>query len=108
MSATSRRDTSASPTELEDRDREVGLVGVHVHLQRLVVADDEHRVADLLEPRHERLAVEVVAGDREVRAVAEAARLVLGQVEVAARRHVLVLELEGVVARRAEPRSRRP
>jgi hypothetical protein len=55
---------------VEDLRRLLGLVGVDVDLQRRVVADDEDRVADLLQPRHERPGLEVLAGDGEVGAVA--------------------------------------
>ena len=37
------------PAAGEDGDRALGLVGVNVHAQRARVADDEHRIADLLE-----------------------------------------------------------
>ena len=47
-----------------DRERGAGIVGVHVHLDRGRVADDEQRVADLLELLLERLAVEVVPSIR--------------------------------------------
>ena len=83
MSATSKCDTS--PCRDEHRRGEVGLVGVHVDLQRRRVADDEHAVADLLEQRDELARVEPLAGDGEVRAVAVLARLVLGQVHRARR-----------------------
>jgi hypothetical protein len=68
-----------------------GLVGVHVHAQRAIVADHEHGVADVLEERREGPAVEVLSGDGEVGAVAVARRLVLGAVEPGGR--VLMLEL---------------
>ncbi len=48
----------------------VGVVGVHVDLDRGLVADDENRIAELLERGHERGAVERFARDDEVRAVA--------------------------------------
>ena len=47
MSATSRRSTVPAP--VEHRHRALGLVGVDVDAQRARVADDQHRVADLLE-----------------------------------------------------------
>ena len=90
MSATSKCDTSPCATNIATA--EVGLVGVHVDLQRRVVADDEHAVADLLEPRDELARVEPGAGHGEVRAVAVVARLVLRQVHRARRR--LVRELQ--------------
>ena len=43
-----------------DRERRARIVGVHVHLDRGRVADDEQRVADLLELLLERLAIELV------------------------------------------------
>ena len=67
----------------EDRHRAVGIVGVDVDLQRRLVADDQHGVADLLESGDEIVALQPRAGDGEVRAVAELARLVLRQMEVA-------------------------
>ena len=38
---------------LEEGDRGLGVVGVDVDLQRHLVADDEHRVAEALQPRQE-------------------------------------------------------
>ena len=38
---------------LEEGDRGLGLVGVDVDLERHLVADDQHRVAEPLEPRQE-------------------------------------------------------
>ena len=84
---------------LEQGDGGVGVVGVHVHAQRAVVADHQHRVAELLEQRREVPGVEALARDREVRAVAEARRLVLGAVERGGR--VLVLELGAACPRSA-------
>ena len=43
---------------LEEGDRGLGLVGVDVDLQRRLVADDEDRVAEPLEPRQELAAGE--------------------------------------------------
>ena len=57
---------------LEDGHGDVGVVGVHVDLERLLVADDEHGVSDLLEPRHVGATQESLAGDDEVGAVAKA------------------------------------
>ena len=41
----------------EHRGRALGLVGVHVHLQRARVADDQHRVAERLQRRDDRPAL---------------------------------------------------
>ena len=79
----------------EDRGRALGVVGVHVHLQRARVADDEHRVAELLERSDELAGLQAAPGDREVGAVAVGARLVLG-VGDAGRR--VVRELRRIVA----------
>ena len=54
-----------------DRERRAGIVGVHVHLERARVADDEQRVAELLELALERFAVEALALDHEDGAVAD-------------------------------------
>ena len=54
----------------EQRLRGVGVVGVDVDLERRLVADDEDRVADRLEPADEGVALEPLAGDDEVGAVA--------------------------------------
>ena len=75
----------------EDRGRPLGLVGVDVDLERRCVADHEHAVADLLQRADERVRVEVVARDGEVRAVAVGRGLVLGMGH--ARRRGVVLEL---------------
>ena len=55
-----------------------GLVGVQVHLQRRLVADDEHRVAELLERRDEAPRAQPAAGDREVGAEPVGGGAVLG------------------------------
>ncbi len=68
--------------------RALGLVGVHVHLQRRRVADHEHRVAQLLQRRDEAPRAQAGAGDGEVRAEAISARVVLGVAD--ARRRVVV------------------
>ncbi len=81
---------------LEQRRRPARVVGVDVHAQSAVVTHHENGVPDLLQQRHESPAVEPLASDGEVRAVAEARRLVLGMVQ--RRRRVLVLELGGVLA----------
>ena len=99
MSATSKRDTSH--VESNSATAAVGIVRVHVHAQGAVVAHHEHRVTELLEQRREVSGVETLTRDGEVRAVAEARRLVLGAVE--RRRRVLVLELRRVQA--AQPRQ---
>ena len=44
-----RRRSARPRRPLEERDRPVGIVGVHVNAQRRAVADDQHRVADLLD-----------------------------------------------------------
>ena len=90
---------------LEQRHRGVRVVGVHVHAQGAVVADDEHGVTELLEQGREVSRVEALARDGEVRAVAEARRLVLGAVE--RRRRVLVLELRTPRLRAAPQGTRR-
>ena len=61
----------------EQRGHPLRLVGVQMDLQRVAVADDEHRVAEPLERVVPARRIEVLAGDREVRAVAERGRLVL-------------------------------
>ena len=61
----------------EQRRGGVRVVGVHVNLQRRLVADDEHRVAEALEREYERTLLQAAARDREVRAVPVAARGVL-------------------------------
>ena len=75
MSATSSWDDLARA--LEEGHRGLRLVGVDVDLDGGLVADDQHGVAELLEPRDERAALEARAGDDEVRAVAVAAVLVV-------------------------------
>ena len=55
---------------VEEAGRPLGLVGVDVDLERVRVADHEHGVAEALEPRDPRPGLEVLARDREVRAVA--------------------------------------
>ncbi len=72
---------------LEQGHRRLRRVGVDVDLQRRLVADDEDRVAEALQPRQEVPRGEAAAGDDEVGAVAEAAVLVVG--EAAARRLVV-------------------
>ena len=63
-----------SPSSVEQRLRRVGVVGVDVDLERRLVADDEDRVAELLEPRRRTASPSrPVAGDDEVGAVAVAA-----------------------------------
>ena len=88
MSATSR--LVDLPHPLEERDRGLGLVGVDVDLEGRLVADDEDRVAEALEPRQVLARRQAGAGDDEVRAVAEAAVLVVGQAEA---RRLLVVDL---------------
>ncbi len=55
-----------------ERERGAGIVGVDVHLERGLVADDEQRVAELLELALEPVAVELLALDHEDGAVAVA------------------------------------
>ena len=62
----------------EQRGGRVGVVGVDVDLERGLVADDEHRVAELLQRGDEAALLQAGAGDREVGAVAERRRGVLG------------------------------
>ena len=57
---------------LEQGQRRVGIVGVDVHAGHLQVADDQHGIAELLEPGDERARLELLAGHREVRAEAVA------------------------------------
>ncbi len=63
-----------------ERQRPTRVVGVHVHLQRRSVADDEQRVAERVELGLDRVGVEVVALDHEDGAVAVARELVVDQV----------------------------
>ena len=72
----------------EQRHRVLRLVGVDVDLQRHLVADDEDRVAELLQERDEGAALEARSLDDEVRAVPVAAVLVVGP-RVAGRRRVV-------------------
>ena len=64
-----------------ERERGAGIVGVHVHLERRLVANDEERVAEQLELRLEAVAVETVALDHEDGAVAVARLLEMDCVE---------------------------
>ncbi len=97
----------------EQRRRGVGIVGVDVDLERRLVADDQHRVAEPLELGDEAALLEPGAGDGEVRAVAEGGRGVLGMGH--ARRGVVLERGRLAAAQRAddpgeqhgEPRSRR-
>ncbi len=61
--------------------RASGIVRVHVHLERGRVADDEQRVADLLEAALERVLVEPLALDDEHRAVAVLRELLVDRIE---------------------------
>ncbi len=81
----------------EDGDGVLGLVGVHVHAQGALVAHHQHAVAQALERRHERLALQAHAGHGEVGAVAEGRGAVLGQV-VALHRGAAVGQLGRVAA----------
>ena len=82
----------------EQGRRALGRVGVDVHLQRPLVADDEHRVADRLERLDPRGRIQPLAGDGEVRAVAERRGLVL-RVRDAGRRVVVELRRLGAAQR---------
>ena len=64
-------------------DRECGprVVRVHVHLDRVGVADDEQRVADPIQLLFERVPVEVASLDHEHRAVAVSRELLMDGVE---------------------------
>ena len=62
MSATSHRSTV--PTFVEECRGALGFVGVDVHAQHALVADDQHRVAELLEAPTERGPVEALAALR--------------------------------------------
>ncbi len=62
-----------------DRERGAGIVGVHVHLDRARIADDEERIAELLELVFERVPVEVFALDQEDGAVAERRELLMNR-----------------------------
>ena len=60
-----------------DRERSTRFVRVDVHLQRLVVADDEQRIAELLQLVLDRLLVEAVTLDHERCAIAVARELLV-------------------------------
>ena len=77
------RDLDALDGAQRDRGRErrARVVRVDVHLERRVVADDEQRVAHLLERRLERRLIELVALDDEHRAVAVLRELLVDRVE---------------------------
>ena len=76
---------SSAPRAMPSESARPGVVGVHVHLQGGAVADDQQRVADLLELRLERVCVEVVAFDDEHRAVAESRQLLVDRARCRAR-----------------------
>ena len=78
MFAISTPSTVPSATAAESAAR---VVRVNVHLERRVVADDEQRVAHLLERRLERHLIEPVALHDEHRAVAVPRRLLVYRVE---------------------------
>ncbi len=80
---------------VEDGRRQLGRIGVQVHLQRARVADDEDRVAEQLERLDEASGAELSAGDGEVGAEAIGAGGVLRVCD--ARRRVM-LELWRLVA----------
>ena len=64
-----------------ERDRTLRLVGVHVHAQGRLAADDEDRVAELLELALEHTRVERFALDDEARAEAKTRELVADRLE---------------------------
>ena len=66
---------------LEEGDGRLRLVGVDVDLERHLVADHQHRVAQPLQQGHELAPGQALPGDDEVGAVAEAAVLVVGAAE---------------------------
>ncbi len=92
MSAAPTRDL---PRALEHRRRALGLIGVHVHLQRARVAHDEHRVAQPLERSDEARRAQSLARHGEVGAEAICARAVLGMTDPCRR---VVVELRRLVA----------
>ena len=69
------------PARDAERERAPGIVGVDVHLERARVADDEQRVAELLELVLERVAVEPFALDQEDGAVAVARELLVDRLD---------------------------
>ena len=62
---------------VEQRRGGVGIVGVDVHLERGLIADDQHGVAEPLECRDEAPLLQIAACDREARAVPVSRRGVL-------------------------------
>ena len=68
-----------------ERERGAGVVGVDVHLDRGLVADDEERVAEPLELRLEPVAIERLALDHEDGAVAVARGLEVDRVDAGRR-----------------------
>src|ERR1019366_7316986 len=78
----------------ENRGCLLGHIGMHVHLQRRGVTNDQHRVAELLERSDEASRYQPGAGDGEVRAEAIRTRVMLGMAD--ARRRVVV-ELRRIV-----------
>ncbi len=96
------RDLDAADDTARDAERErlAGIVGVDVDLQRRVVADDEQRVAELLQLAFERVGVEVLALDDEDGAVPELRELLMDRVEAE-----LLLELGRLGQRLARQRG---
>ena len=80
-----------------ERERAARIVGVDVHLQRRAVADDEQRVAELLELGFELVGVEALALDDEHGAVAVARQLLVDRFEA---------ELAVVLGRRRQRHGR--
>ena len=74
-------DTADRPAGNAERERPAGVVGVHVHLERTAVADDEQRVPDPLELGFELVGVESLAFDDEHGAVAVAGELLVDRFE---------------------------
>ncbi len=77
------RDLEAADRTARDTERQSAawIIGVNVHLERALVADDEQRITDLLELGLERRQVEIVTLDDEDRAVAKAGKLLVNRVE---------------------------
>ena len=74
-------DTGDRAARDAERERAPGIVGVHVHLERGAVADDEQRVPERLELGLELVGVELASLDDEHRAVAVARQLLVDRLE---------------------------
>ena len=95
---------SSTPRAAPSAERGAGIVGVDVHLQRGLVADDHQRVAELLELAPRARGVEPLALDDEDGAVAVAGELLVDRVDAD------VLEpgrKRAAAPRRSPPRSGR-